>query len=215
TGDNGLGGLAPRATNDVWAVGGYGTGSGTSRTLALHWDGTAWTQFQSADPSAASNGLVAATVAGVDTWAVGASGPAGTHQTLIERLGSAPCATATATATAPPSATPIPPSATPGVPSATAILPSATPGVPSATPPPPPPTRGPPSRPRPPPACPRPAPFYLAARPADPAPPPSRPARRRGHPARPRPAPRRRPRPLADRVAPQPPPRPPAPPSPP
>ncbi|HMA36630.1 MAG TPA: S-layer homology domain-containing protein [Chloroflexia bacterium] len=153
TGDNGLGGLAVLGTADVWAVGAYKTGT-TSQTLAEHWDGTAWTAALSASPSAANNGLVAATVAGTDVWAVGADGPTGQYSTLIERLGSAPCPTATATSTLAPSATStptstaLPPTSTPSPPAGTATPPAgspsptatglpatASPGPPSPTPP--------------------------------------------------------------------------------
>ena len=44
TGDNLLGGVVSVSANDAYAVGGYDDTGGPAQTLALHWDGTAWTQ---------------------------------------------------------------------------------------------------------------------------------------------------------------------------
>jgi hypothetical protein len=43
TQNNDLNAVAATTATDAWAVGEYDTGTGT-RTLALHWDGSAWTQ---------------------------------------------------------------------------------------------------------------------------------------------------------------------------
>jgi len=61
-------GVAVLGADDVWAVGGRG-----ARTLAAHWNGTAWTVTSSVDPGRISNSLVdVAAVPGTGClWAVG------------------------------------------------------------------------------------------------------------------------------------------------
>jgi hypothetical protein len=81
-----LNGVAATSASDVWAVGcaGHCFGPGaTTRTMIVHWNGTAWKYV--ASPSPASNSVLAgvtATSAG-DTWAVGYTRNA--YRTLIER----------------------------------------------------------------------------------------------------------------------------------
>jgi hypothetical protein len=85
-GGNHLYGVAAVATNDIWAVGGYGAASG-DQTLVEHWDGNTWSVVPSPNGSILTNELfsVAAASSG-DVWAVGffnvASGNG--SQTLIE-----------------------------------------------------------------------------------------------------------------------------------
>jgi len=67
--------------NDVWAVGAYGSYDASEknqsefpymRTFITHWDGKRWSQVDSPNPSAISNGLSAvAAVSSDDIWAVG------------------------------------------------------------------------------------------------------------------------------------------------
>jgi hypothetical protein len=72
--DNGLAGVTVIASDDVWAVGTQRPTSLTaSHTLALHWDGTAWSIVPSANTSQTSSNhlLAAAAVASDDVWATG------------------------------------------------------------------------------------------------------------------------------------------------
>jgi hypothetical protein len=60
------------AANDIWAVGYVQLGSYSSQTLALHWDGTAWSVVPTPSPGSADNLLHSlAAVASNDIWAVG------------------------------------------------------------------------------------------------------------------------------------------------
>ena len=86
-----LSSIVALSTDDVWAVGfastiipGYGGGA---RTLALHWDGTQWSQVPTPNPGSRTNSLQALTVAGPhDLWAVGsyANGIGYRSYTLIQ-----------------------------------------------------------------------------------------------------------------------------------
>ena len=151
TGDNLLGGVVSVSANDAYAVGGYDDTGGPAQTLALHWDGAAWTQIFSDSPGSTSNALLA--VAGqpgstFNLWAVGTKASGGPSQTLAEHLTIVPCeptvtptmtatnqvtSTATSTAIASVSATAtstsIPVTGTPATTTATT-----TPGTPTATP---------------------------------------------------------------------------------
>ncbi len=76
SGDAFLFGASADATNDAWAVGFSGPENDSSRTLAMHWDGTNWKIV--ATPSVGSganqlNGVLAQ--APNDVWAVGFSTP--------------------------------------------------------------------------------------------------------------------------------------------
>jgi hypothetical protein len=90
----GIGGTYPEGTllwstaasgsTDVWAVGQYFDGS-EIRTLALHWNGTAWTQTPTPNVGSGENqlrGVVA--LSPTNAWAVGWANVSGTYQTLVE-----------------------------------------------------------------------------------------------------------------------------------
>ena len=84
TQNNDLNAVAATSATDAWAAGEYDTGAGT-RTLALHWDGSAWTQVttpnlggSSIDDSFTS---VGASSAG-SVWAVGRYYNGAVDQTL-------------------------------------------------------------------------------------------------------------------------------------
>jgi hypothetical protein len=78
------------SANDVWAVGtGLGADGGTTRNLALHWNGTAWTQVTVPDVGNSTNpnnlyGITA--LSSSDVYAVGSAtgGSLGVPQALIE-----------------------------------------------------------------------------------------------------------------------------------
>jgi hypothetical protein len=72
--DNGLSGVSAVSSTDAWAVGGYGyeNKAGTYRTLALHWDGTAWSKVKTPNVGSYDNGLSGVSaVSSTDAWAVG------------------------------------------------------------------------------------------------------------------------------------------------
>lgn len=64
-------GVAAVATNDIWAVGSYGTGGSGSSTLTLHWDGTHWRKVSSPSPSSFSSLNAVTAISTNDVWAVG------------------------------------------------------------------------------------------------------------------------------------------------
>jgi S-layer homology domain len=160
TGDNLLGGVVSAGANDAYAVGGYNDTSGNVQTLALHWDGIAWTQISSDNPGSSGNALfaVARDPASSSTlWAVGTQSNGGASETLAEHIIIIPCeatntptvastGTPTPTTAATATTTPTVPSTATGQPSSTATgtsIPAtgtttgtttATPGEPSATP---------------------------------------------------------------------------------
>jgi plastocyanin len=92
---NKLLGVAARAPDDVWAVGGV-----TGGTLVEHWDGTAWTVVANSYPPGGANLLdVSASPAG-GVWAVGwIAGPTGLQTALVQRLDGTPTAIAPAPGT--------------------------------------------------------------------------------------------------------------------
>jgi len=76
--------------SDAWAVGDYWNRTGTaSETLILHWNGTAWSQVKSPNPSQVSAGAGANGLSGVsarsgsDAWAIGGYDSNGRPATLI------------------------------------------------------------------------------------------------------------------------------------
>jgi len=72
--------------DDVWAFGYGGISADNGQTLALHWDGSAWSAV--ARPDAANGALsAAARLPGGDIWAAGADNTGGTARTLVERYG--------------------------------------------------------------------------------------------------------------------------------
>ena len=77
--------VAAVASDDVWAVGSTGTGSGTG-TLVLHWNGSTWSVVPSPNPSSTYNHLYGvAAVAPNAAWAVGDYNAAGDGKTLLLR----------------------------------------------------------------------------------------------------------------------------------
>jgi hypothetical protein len=82
--DNDLSSIAATSANDAWAAGAYDTATGL-RTVALHWDGSAWTQAATPDlgSSTIDTGLnaVGASSAG-NVWAVGSYSNGTVNQTL-------------------------------------------------------------------------------------------------------------------------------------
>ncbi|HET6262010.1 MAG TPA: hypothetical protein VFG99_07190 [Chloroflexia bacterium] len=74
---NNLYGVYVRASNDVWAVGQYRTYLGSGgldfywRTLAMHYNGTAWTIHNVADPGAENNLRDVVALSANDVWVVG------------------------------------------------------------------------------------------------------------------------------------------------
>ena len=76
SGDAFLFGASADATNDVWAVGFNGPENDDSLTLALHYDGTTWTQALTPSVGTGANQLNAVlALAPNDVWAVGFSTP--------------------------------------------------------------------------------------------------------------------------------------------
>jgi hypothetical protein len=67
-----LEGVSAIAPGDAWAVGSYNTDRGPTETanLALHWNGTAWTQVALPQP-ARDNALAVTALSPSDAWAVG------------------------------------------------------------------------------------------------------------------------------------------------
>jgi hypothetical protein len=88
-GGHSLTAIAGRSANDVWAVGYDDDITGSipiRRTLAQHWNGTAWSVVASANPGTSDNWLTSV-VAPAGTTAVFASGTSAAG-TLIERFSS-------------------------------------------------------------------------------------------------------------------------------
>jgi hypothetical protein len=81
--------MTPHATasgsKDVWAVGTTLSNFSSNQTLALHWDGTAWSIVASPNPSPGFNNRagVGGTAAGQPLWAVGSQIPSSIYRTLI------------------------------------------------------------------------------------------------------------------------------------
>lgn len=82
---NTLNGVAAFGSRDVWAVGGTLSNFSSDQTLALHWDGTAWSIVPSPNPSTGFNFLagVGGTTGGHPLWAIGSQIPSNTYRTLI------------------------------------------------------------------------------------------------------------------------------------
>jgi hypothetical protein len=76
-GSFGLSAVAATSSTNAWAVGSYcasacGKSAETDHTLILHWNGTAWTQVSSPNPSTFGPTLSAVTaISASDAWAVG------------------------------------------------------------------------------------------------------------------------------------------------
>ena len=72
TGSNWLQAVSASAANDAWAVGWYLPSTGQDETLALHWNGTAWSVVDT--PNGGQNGdqlFGVAAVSPSDAWSVG------------------------------------------------------------------------------------------------------------------------------------------------
>lgn len=79
-----LTGVSAVSGTDAWAVGYYGTFG--LETVALHWDGTSWTEVATPDPgypSSSSTLYAVSALSATDAWAVGTYG--NTEQTLVAR----------------------------------------------------------------------------------------------------------------------------------
>ncbi len=73
TADSYLEMVAPVSVNDVWAVGIINDTSTTSKTLAEHWNGSAWSTKATVSPGANHNSLFGVSAVSTnDVWAVGA-----------------------------------------------------------------------------------------------------------------------------------------------
>jgi len=73
------------ASNDVWAVGGWGASGPVLRTLVEHWDGTTWSIVPSPNAGSSDNELLGeALVSANDIWAVGNYWDGSRARTLIE-----------------------------------------------------------------------------------------------------------------------------------
>lgn len=70
-GDNILAGVTVVGKNDAWAVGWVTAGSDGSRSLALHWDGSAWTVVETPNPGPTLNQLTAVADGPSGVFAVG------------------------------------------------------------------------------------------------------------------------------------------------
>jgi len=71
-----LSGVSAVSASDAWAVGGYETSAKVFKTLAVHWDGSRWSQVPSPSPGGArGSGLSAVSaVSAAGAWAVGCYG---------------------------------------------------------------------------------------------------------------------------------------------
>ncbi len=64
--------MSARSGSDAWAVGNYWNTTGLSRSLILHWNGTAWSKINSPNPGPTANRLSGVSArSGTDAWAVG------------------------------------------------------------------------------------------------------------------------------------------------
>jgi len=80
-------GAAAAASNDVWALGSYGSFGNSVFVLALHWDGSTWSVVSTPNPGPTNNAVRAVALI-PDTnhiWAVGLAGTVSTFQALIEQ----------------------------------------------------------------------------------------------------------------------------------
>lgn len=79
----GISGLDAISSSDVWAVGSV-QASGQENTLALHWDGTGWTQASTPPSNGTAQNFLSAVSASSpgDAWAVGTTRSGSTRSTL-------------------------------------------------------------------------------------------------------------------------------------
>jgi hypothetical protein len=90
---NDLFGVSAISSSDVWAVGFYETNSttGTSSTIAEHWNGTSWSKVPTVNPSTYSYLFAVTAVSSGSVWAVGTywNFGNGAYQTLVEHFNGA------------------------------------------------------------------------------------------------------------------------------
>ncbi len=87
TSAGGLSAIKAVNAKDVWAVGSTGSASGTTHTLLLHWNGSAWSQVTT--PGSVKDGVLTAVTATTSGgWAVGyvSASAEVNYQTLVFRL---------------------------------------------------------------------------------------------------------------------------------
>jgi len=83
--DNDLYGAATVSDTDAWAVGTYRDASFRDLTLALHWDGSAWTVIPTPNVGTHTDFLYDVDASSsTDAWAVGLDNPGAPYKTLIE-----------------------------------------------------------------------------------------------------------------------------------
>jgi hypothetical protein len=64
--------VSARSSSDAWAVGNYWNTTGLSRSLILHWNGSAWSKIKSPNPGPSFNHLFGVSArSGSAAWAVG------------------------------------------------------------------------------------------------------------------------------------------------
>ncbi len=81
---NELTGIAAVSSHDVWAVGDYEASSNFYKTLALHWDGSAWVHVSSPNIGSNWNGLLGVTAtSSSNAWALAEHGSGGMNTSTI------------------------------------------------------------------------------------------------------------------------------------
>ena len=81
---NALTGVSAVSPTDAWAVGVYRDEDEIGHTLALHWDGTRWSQVKTPNPGSSFNELSGVSaVSPKDAWAVGSYQEAGVHALVL------------------------------------------------------------------------------------------------------------------------------------
>jgi hypothetical protein len=81
---NTLTGVSAVSSTDAWAVGIYRDEAEIGHTLALHWDGTSWSQIKTPNRGSIHNSLASVSaVSSRDVWAVGYYQEAGTHALVL------------------------------------------------------------------------------------------------------------------------------------
>jgi hypothetical protein len=84
--DSSLWGVSAESAKDAWAVGSFAYGSeGFTKTLVLHWDGTAWTKTSSPTPGGDGRLLGVSAVSTSDAWGVGDTYDLSVRRTLTQR----------------------------------------------------------------------------------------------------------------------------------
>jgi len=81
---NTLTGVSAVSPTDAWAVGIYRDEAEIGHTLALHWDGSRWSQVKTPNPGSSFNELSGVSaVSPKDAWAVGSYQEAGVHALVL------------------------------------------------------------------------------------------------------------------------------------